>query len=96
MFMIRGYGFALALGVYFAGMFTALSLYGGGLEEREQVKLIFGAHALLIVLDSALLMWLNRRGLKHTVCGAPAQFFMIVLGLIMACVLWWAFRGVFA
>ena len=96
MFLIRGYGFALALGVYFAGMFAVLSLYGGGLDEREQIKLIFGAHALLTALDAGLLMWLNRRGVKHTVCGAPAQFFMIVLGVIMAGMLWWAFRSVFA
>ena len=96
MFLIRGYGFALAMGVYFLGMFAALCLYGGGLDERGQVKLIFCAHALLTVLDMVLLMWLNRRGVKHTVCGAPAQFFMIALGLITAGVLRWAFRGVFA
>ena len=96
MFLIRGYGLALALCVYLIGMFAALNAWGGGLDEREQVKLIFGAHALLTALDTALLMWLNHRGVKHTACGVPAQFFMIALGLIMAGVLWWAFRGVFA
>ncbi len=86
----------LAMGVYFLGMFAALCLFGNGMDERGQVKLIFCAHALLTVLDIVLLLWLNRRSVKHTVCGVPAQFFMIALGLITAGVLRWAFRGVFA
>ena len=91
MFLIKGYGFALAMGLYFTGMFAALNFFGEGLDEAGQIRLILVAHALLILLDAAILAWLNRRQTRHIVCGVPAQFFMIVLGAIMAGVLWWSF-----